>query len=85
MKNFIKGCLIFAVLVAAMSIGNNIALLKLHDFTYYYTLDGMKLAGVVCLIETILVLVFVRPLFRWIVGKEELVKLGFERVENKEE
>lgn len=81
MKRFVKACLVFAAMMVMMSIANNVVLLKLHDLAYYYTLEGMKLAAIVCGIEALLTLAIVGPLFRLIVGEEELVKLGFMKKE----
>jgi len=79
MLKFVKACFVFAVIVTAMSIGNSVALLSIHDFTYYYTIEGLKLAGAVCLVETVIVLLGVGPLFRWIMGDDEMIKMGLLR------
>jgi len=66
-----------------ISITNNVVLLNIHDFSYYYTAEGLKLAAIVTGIEALLIVPLSKVFFVKFMGKEEFYKIFGEKDEKK--
>lgn len=82
MKKVFLGFAIYAVMLVIISVGNDIVLLGLHDWSYYYTLDGIKLAAIVSGVETLIIAVSSKLLFRKFLGDKEFYKYFGEKEES---
>ena len=58
-----------------ISVVNNIVLLNIHDFNYYYTVEGLKLAAIVTGIEALAIVPLTKIFFMKFMGKEEFHKV----------
>lgn len=75
MKKAIKGLIIYAVVLVVISAVNNIVLLNIHDFSYYYTTEGLKLAAIVSGIEALVIPPLSKLFFVKFMGKEEFYRI----------
>lgn len=64
----------YCVFLILLSIANNLILLNMHDFTYYYTIEGIKLAAIICGIEAVLIVPLSKLYFRVCLGDNEFHK-----------
>jgi len=71
MKKVLKGTLIYAGALMLISVVNNIVLLNIHDFSYYYTAEGLRLAAIVTAIEALAIVPLSKLFFMKFMGKEE--------------
>lgn len=74
MKKIAIGIMVYAVVLVAVMIFNNVTLLSMHDFSYYYTWDGLLLSAKFALIEGPLLLFGSKLFFMKLLGEEEFYK-----------
>lgn len=57
----------------------SVVLAELHDLSYYYTWEGLKLAGGITIVEAIIIAVVTKPYFRKLMGDELFYKIFGEK------
>ena len=75
MKKLSIATLIYVVFLIVVSVVNNVVLLNLHPYSYYYTIDGLKLALIVAGIETAIIVPGSKLFFMKFLGEKKFYKI----------
>lgn len=83
MKKIVMGTCAWIAMLGIVSLLNNIVMLSIHDLDYYYTIEGLKMSGLIAVAEALILVPASRIMFKLIMGKEEFYRVFGEKEESR--